>query len=83
MKDFPSPGAHTEGGFTIVESAIAAMIIAIGIESIFGLNNAGLRLVRNAKSPVPFVTIIGTVVFPPYSQTVVFAIFSRSWHMTC
>lgn len=35
MKDFPNLRTHTEGGFTIVESAIAAMIIAIAIGSIF------------------------------------------------
>lgn len=36
-------------GFTILEAAFAAAIIAIALSSIFAFNTACLRLVRNAK----------------------------------
>lgn len=66
-----------------------------GISDVKAWGGSGPRRVRDQRkiaikaradasgtSPVPFVTTIGTV-FPPYSQSVVFAVFSRSWHIAC
>jgi hypothetical protein len=48
-QDLFSFRTHSESGLTIVESGVAAMVIAIAIGSIFALNSACLRLARNAK----------------------------------
>jgi Tfp pilus assembly protein PilV len=41
--------SHRANGFTILEAALAAAMIAIAVASLFGLNSACLSLVRNAK----------------------------------
>jgi Tfp pilus assembly protein PilV len=49
MKDLPSQGARTKAGFTIVEAAIASVVVALFLGSMFALNSACLSLVRNSK----------------------------------
>lgn len=45
----PNRRCHTQAGFSIVEAAVAATVIAIFLGSMFTLSGACLSLVRNSK----------------------------------